>query len=416
MVLAAISTMVRLGARAQSYDTNNVVVQTIAGSGFSGLVNGQGVQTMFNGPTAIVADSSSNLYVFDYYNDCIREIAPSGAVSTFAGGGQGGYTGYGTNVTFPVSAAESMTIDHSNTIYFVEYPTGTTLFRIAANGFVSTVPLAGLAGGAVQDGICVDSGNNVYIADNNGNKIYRFLTNGVLQTFAGSGNAGYADGNGIFCSFDNPSALTADSADNIYVWDSGTHLVRRIDQSENVVTIAGNQGYSTADGLGTNACFYNVSSMCSDGVGNIYLASFALGGGSSIRKISATTNVTTLAGSFTQHGFADGSGPKALFGFGGNGVCFSQGTIYVADCVNERIRQISFNPSPQIVTGANLAIGIFPGVTITGIVGRTYQIQSSPDMAIWATVSTVLLNSSPYLWIDQNQTTRTRYYRAILLP
>ena len=43
---------------AQIYDTNNVVVQTFAGSGFSGYVDGKGVQTMFNNPSQVVADSS----------------------------------------------------------------------------------------------------------------------------------------------------------------------------------------------------------------------------------------------------------------------------------------------------------------------------------------------------------------------
>jgi hypothetical protein len=88
----------------------------------------------------------------------------------------------------------------------------------------------------------------------------------------------------------------------------------------------------------------------------------------------------------------------------------------VADSGNNRIRQISFNPQPQVVSGANLNIGTFAGVTITGVVGRTYQIQSSPDMSTWTTVATVLLTSSPYLWIDQNPIAGNKFYQAVLLP
>src|SRR5882757_5921615 len=108
---------------AQIYETNNVFVQIFAGSGFSGYVDGQGTQTMFNGPLAIAADTSSNLFVMDYYNVRIRKITPDGTVSTFAGGGPGSLPGYGTNVSLP--SAITMTIDHSNTLYFVEYSTGT---------------------------------------------------------------------------------------------------------------------------------------------------------------------------------------------------------------------------------------------------------------------------------------------------
>jgi hypothetical protein len=242
-----------------------------------------------------------------------------------------------------------------------------------------------------------------------GNKIYRWRTNGVVEVFAGSGNTGSADGNGIFSSFYNPTALACDSAGNIYVWDSYSFKIRRIDQSQNVTTIAGGNTYSL-DGTGLNTSFANVTSMCADNLGNIYFAC-----GSCIRKMSAQTNVVTLAGSFTQTGYTNGTGNLALFN-NAYGVCVSGGTIYVADSSNQRIRSITNNPQPQVVTGANLGIGTFAGVTISGVVGRTYQIQSSPNMASWTTRATVLLTSSPYLWIDQNPASGNKFYRALLLP
>src|SRR5437899_10934213 len=81
----------------QNYDTNNPVVQTFVGSGFYGYLDGQGTQTMFNNPSAVVADSSSNLFVLDNSNYRIRKVTPDGTVSTFAGGGSGAIPGYGTN-------------------------------------------------------------------------------------------------------------------------------------------------------------------------------------------------------------------------------------------------------------------------------------------------------------------------------
>jgi hypothetical protein len=398
--------------QAQIYDTNNVVVQTFAGSGFSGYVDGQGTQTMFDGPVAIVADSSSNLFVMDYGNFRIRKITPDGAVSTFVGGGPGSLPGYGTNVSFGI--AVSMTIDHSDTLYLLDYNSGTSMFRIGSDGYVSRIPLNGLAGGASHSGICVDSVNNIYISDP-GNKIYRYRTNGVLEVFAGSGNLGSIDGNGIFTSFNSPQALAADSADNIYVWDSGYHLIRRINQNRDVVTIAGRKNVtSDSDGVGTNATFGGISAMSADNSGNIYIASW--GGGSSIRKMTATTNVATLAGSFTQSGYANGAGSLARFDFGDEGICISQGTIFVADFSNQRIRNITFNPSAQPVLPANLQLDTYPGLRIVGTVGRAYQIQTSPDLTNWTTRTTLLLNSSPYIWIDQNPVSGNKFYRAFLLP
>src|SRR6266576_1524776 len=84
---------------AQNYDTNNPVVQTFVGSGFYGYLDGEGMQTMFNNPAAVAADSSSNLFVLDTGNSRIRKVTPIGTVSTFAGGGAGTLPGYGTNVS-----------------------------------------------------------------------------------------------------------------------------------------------------------------------------------------------------------------------------------------------------------------------------------------------------------------------------
>jgi hypothetical protein len=409
-VIFAIAASLMWQAGAQTYDTNNDFVQTFAGSGFSGDVNGVGVQTMFNNPNSIVADSNGNLFVCDAGNSIIRKISPDGTVSTFAGGGNA-ISGYGTNVNLGNLYSSSLAIDHSNALWFVNSGGGVFLWRIGSDGYVSrTSNATGFSGSpetGMWGGICFDSWNNLYYAGLN--TIYRLSTNGVLEVFAGSGNGGSLDGNGIFCSFSVPMSLACDSANNIYVWDSYSYKIRRIDQNQNVTTIAGSY-YENLDGTGLNASFENVSSMCVDNLGDIILAC-----GSCIRKIDARTNVVTIAGSFTQTGYTNGAENIARFS-GANGVCISGGTIYVADSNNQRIRNITNNPTPQIVSGANLGIDTFAGVTITGVVGRTYQIQSAPDMNAWTTRATLLLNSSPYLWIDQNPVSGNKFYRAILLP
>jgi hypothetical protein len=65
---------------------------------------------------------------------------------------------------------------------------------------------------------------------------------------------------------------------------------------------------------------------------------------------------------------------------------------------------------------ANLQLNTYPGLRIVGTVGRSYQVQSSPDMTNWTTRANLLLNSSPYLWIDQNPVSGSKFYRAFLLP
>ncbi|MDB6023346.1 MAG: hypothetical protein JWQ04_3203 [Pedosphaera sp.] len=400
-----------LSAFAQNYDTNGVTVQTFVGSAFSGYLDGQGQQTMFNGPISVVADTYSNLFVFDYYNHAVRKVTPDGTVTSYCGGGTGSLPGYGTNVSLGLFV--TMTMDRSNNLFLLGFPGEGLMVKIDTNGYASLIPLPALGGDNGSGGMCVDSLNNLYVSDSSANKIYRYKTNGVLEVFVGSGNQGAIDGNGIFTSFSTPQALTADSADNIYVWDSGNNIVRKIAQNKDVTTISGRKNIaSDSDGVGTNATFFLVSSMCTDGFGNIYLACF----GDSVRRISATTNVTTIAGSFNQRGYVNGIGSVARFDGGGDaGICFVGGTIFIADFSNQRIRQITFNPASQIVPASNLSIGSYPGVKITGTVGRTYQIQSSPNMSAWTTETTVLLNSTPFLWFDQSGAPK-KFYRAVMLP
>jgi streptogramin lyase len=403
--LAAIVVMLCWQARAQTYDTNNEVVQTFAGSGFSGDLNGVGQLTMFSNPNAIVSDSHGNLFFVDSGNSKIKKITPDGTVTTFTGGGSNAQ-GTGTNVSFGFGIG-GLTIDRNDTLWAFPSEYNAWLYKITSGAVVTYTNFSSL--GHILTGACADSVGNIYFSS--GNQIYRYATNSVLSVFAGSGNSGDADGNGIFTSFYTPTALATDSADNIYAWDSVNHLIRRIDQSQNVTTLAGKYlNSSSADGVGTNASFNSISQMCVDGSGNVILAC-----GGSIRKMDASTNVVTMTGSFTQTGYTNGAGNLARFN-NASGVCVSQGSIFVADSGNQRIRQISFNPQSQIVSGANLGIGTFAGVTITGIVGRTYQIQSSPDLNAWTTRATVLLTASPYLWIDQNPVSGSKFYRAVLLP
>ena len=402
-------------AQAQIYDTNNVMVSTFAGYGIPGYVDGNGLLTAFNDPTQIVSDTASNLYVWDNNNQRIRKITPDRTVSTFVGGGSY-LDGYGTNVSLSWGQVSAMAIDHNNLIWLVmansSYGGVNYLLTVDTNGYVSIFN-GGLTNLTSSSGICFDSANNFYYSG--GNRIYRYNPGaGTVVPFAGSGVSGYFDGQGtLLTAFSNPTALACDQADNIYVWDSGNERIRRVDQSQNVTTVAGNGTYyyySQADGVGTNATFNVINSMSFDHAGNLYLAC-----GNSVRKMDAQTNVTTLAGSFNQSGFNNGPGNMALFS-SANGGCFSQGMVLVADSGNNRIRNITFDAQGQPVAPANLQLSTYPGVQITGTIGRSYQIQSSPDMTTWSTVATVLLNSSPYLWIDQNPIAGNKFYRAVMLP
>lgn len=403
--IAALLILLQNAATAQIYDTNSPVVQTFVGSGFYGYYDGVGEQTMFNNPLGISSDVAGNLYVLDAGNGAVRLVTPQRSVSTY-GNSKTAFTYYSQGMT-------GIAIDKSTNIWTtLGYSPYLGLSQgIASFSFVDVRSISGGSGILNPSGACCDSSNRFYFSDSFGNKIYRITTNTVLEVFAGSGNPSSLDGNWIFTSFHTPTALACDAADNIYVWDSGGHVVRKIDQLKNVTTIAGQLGVAAdSDGPGNFASFLYVGGMGVDAFGNLILAC-----GSSIRRLSPSRNVTTIAGSFFQTGYSNTVGSSARFS-GASDIAISQGVIYVADSANQRIRSIAFGALGQIVPPSSLQLYNYPGLQITGITGRTYQIQTSPDMQTWTSAATLMLNSSPYLWIDQSAVGQKKFYRAMLLP
>src|SRR5258706_9589707 len=147
-------------ANAQTYDTNNVTVQTFAGSAFTGYLDGQGQLTMFSDPSLVVSDSSSNLFVWDNGNLRIRKITPDATVTTFAGGGAGSLPGYGTNISLSYNPVPSMVIDRSNAIWMA-VGIGVTpyLLRIGSDAYTTRTNLSTMS---TSSGLCFDSSNNLY--------------------------------------------------------------------------------------------------------------------------------------------------------------------------------------------------------------------------------------------------------------
>jgi hypothetical protein len=393
------------------YETN-VFVQTVAGSGFYGYMDGQGLETFFEGPSSVVVDQMTNVFVKDGRR--IRKIDRDARVTTFAGGGQASQ-GYGTNVN--LGLISGITMDPNGVIYF---PDLGKIKKVTPDGYVTWFAGGdpGYRDGTVSNAqfsasvaLACDGAGNIFVADTDNHRIRKIDANGVVSTIAGSGTAGFADGNGIFTAFYSPRGIVVDLARNIYIADTLNYRIRKISPQGTVTTVAGNGQDLYRDGIGTNAFLGPVASITIDTRGNIFFAHRA-----AIRKISPQQLVTTVAG--YSLGYADGSGSNAKFRLDAGLAAGPLSEIQVGDAGNYRVRRILLS-SPPDAPPTELSASLYPGVNISGMVGRFYRIESAEavDSNDWRALTTISLPSNPYLWFDSSATNAVRrFYRAVLLP
>jgi len=298
-------------------DTNNQVIRAVDSSGtatlFAGTVgvagsaNGTGSAAQFNSPQGLAIDSSGNIYVADYGNHLIRKITPSGVVTTLAGlaGSSGSTNGTGTAARF-------------------NHPIG----------------------------VAVNSAGIVYVADCDNHQIRKITTGGVVTLFAGSSTLafGHADGTGSAATFRTPQGVAVDSAGNLFVADTGNNTIREITAAGVTTTLAGTANtYGSTDGTGSAARFDFPDNIVVDGAGNVYVTDDA---NCTIRKITSTGVVTTLAGSAGTSGSADGTGGAATFHHPSGIAIDSSSNLYVADYDNNLIRKVT--PAGVVTTFAGV--------------------------------------------------------------
>ncbi len=258
------------------------------------------------------------------------------------------------------NAPEAVAIDRSGNVYVAD-TANHTIRKITPSGVVAT--LAGTAGssGSVDGtgsaarfgglfGVAVDGSGNVYVSDNEA--IRKITPAGVVTTLAGkASSSGSADGTGSAARFFIPHGVAVDGGGYVYVADTFNDTIRKITPSGVVTTLAGSAGSSgDADGTGSAARFNQPAGVAVDGSGNVYVADTW---NYTIRKITPAGVVTTLAGMTGSYGSANGTGSAARF-FIPNGVAADgSGNVYVADTSNHQIRKIT--PAGAVTTLAGWA-------------------------------------------------------------
>jgi sugar lactone lactonase YvrE len=345
------------------------LVTTLAGiAGSNGNIDGIGTAAAFNYPSGVAVDGAGNLYVSEIYNFDVCKITPAGAVTTLAGmaGAGGNSDGMGSAARF--SNPNGVAVDAWGNIYVADTDNN-RVCEITPGGTVSTLRTAD---GAVAyfhrpQKLGLDAAGNVYVSDSSSHRLLKLTAAGDLATFAtlptdlplDPASGPYAVG------------VAVDALGNVYIADTGNSAIRRVTPGGVVTTVAGfGPGFGSADGAGSGARFYFPAGIATDASANLYVADSA---NHTIRKITLTGAVTTVAGLAGAAGAADGVGSAARFFSPAAVTLDSAGNLFVADTGNFTIRKIS--PAGVVTTVAGLA-GAPGSVDAAGSAARFYSPQS----------------------------------------
>ena len=173
-------------------------------------------------------------------------------------------------------------------------------------------------------------------------------TNGIITTFAGNGNQAYAGDGGpaTNASLFYPVRLARDASGRFYIGDSGNCRVRMVDTNGIITTVAGNgtQGSSGDGGPAINANLSGPWGVAVDVAGNLFIADYFA---QRIRKVDTNGIITTVAGTGTADYYGDG-GPAINAAL--NDPCGlaldALGHLYIADSINQRIREVHIAGNP----------------------------------------------------------------------
>lgn len=250
-------------------------------------------------------------------------------------------------------------------------------------------------------GVVIDSNFNAYVADTANHTIRKVSLSSVVTTFAGAaGQTGTFDGAGAAARFNNPRGLAIDRENNLYVADSGNHTIRKISPAGIVTTVAGLGGFSgSTDGTGNGARFTAPWGVATDAANNLYVADT---GNHIIRKISPAGIVSTIGGAAGVASHAEGNRVTARFSSPVGIAVDAAGAVFVAVRGNHLVARgaldtqpaIAIQPQSQTVSANTPTVfsviasggGLtyqwrFNGNAIPGATGASYPIASTSPSA-----------------------------------
>lgn len=366
--------------------TDRLAITTVVGTGDSGFTGdgGRATKAAVGYPQAVATAPDGTLYVLTGLR--IRAVDPkTGAIETIAGTGEPGFSGDGgpaTKARFSeydrLYGVTDLTVGPDGTLYVADAGNHRVRAIDPDTGTIETVAGSGgtgLRGSFAGDGgparkarlsyprdVAVGQDGTLYIADSLNYRIRAVDKSGRIETIAGVRHPG-DEGSGFFPrpdddgrgkatnTFVDPGALAVGADGTVYVAETEQDRVRAVDpEKDTIVTVAGRRGpYGAADLTEPTDL-----AMGADDV--LYIATndvFAVDPSKNrVHRLDLDEKrLTHVAGGAPEGALGDGGPPTRAYlagpaSSGILGIAYAKdGTVYIADARNNRVRAVGKTPA-----------------------------------------------------------------------
>ncbi len=333
-------------------------------------VNAAGTVSMLFGtaayattPGGLAMDPAGNLYFTDASNSVIRKVDANGVITVVPGT---------SSSSSPLMFPAGLAVDGAGSFYIVEEFFNHRLRKVDANGTSTILAGEGTTFGSQVNGkpatqallsrptgVAVDGAGNLFVNDANAGYyyVYKIDIHGIITVAAGNGGTN-PTGEGVPATSVGVCAqwgLGADAAGNLYIPDTFTTSIRKVDTSGTITTVAGTgnlAGFGGDGGLATSASLTEPEDAAPDASGVLWIADTDA---FRVRKVDTNKIITTVAG-LSGSGYAGDGGPSIAAQLSNpTGVALdAAGNLLIADTGNVRIRNATWAGKMTTFAGSGI--------------------------------------------------------------
>jgi RHS repeat-associated protein len=244
-------------------------------------------------------------------------------------------------------------------------------------------------GGPATDGglnrpaaIAFGPDGSLYIADTYNQRVRRVRADGIISTVAGNGQAGFSGDGGpaTAARLYDPSDVAVGPDGSIYIADSVNHRIRRVGPDGIISTVAGGgtRSFTRGSGPATAAGLLYPDGIAVGPDGSLYIPNR-----NHILRVGPDGIIRSIAGDGSNGSYGDGGRAMQAAIGDVNGIAVGpDGSLYIADFYNHRVRRITPDGIITTVAGGGTELGD-GGPAISAKLKAPYRLGLGPDGSLY---------------------------------